>query len=107
MTQLPPELLEQVEEGLALLLRAHQPVNSLDSDDDHQPPRNRIQPAQERVRSGPRHGDPCPNCESSDQLRVLQTRRAPGGKRRRVQCLACGERFTTWQPDLPTPTPSP
>lgn len=105
MTQLPPELLERVEEGLALLLRAHQRLDPLDADDDHQPPR-RLQPLHERVQIGPRHDDPCPNCGSSERLRVLETRCAPGGKRRRIQCFACGERFTTWQPD-PSPTPSP
>ena len=110
MSPLPPEQLAQVEEGLALLLRGHQRLNPLDPDDEHEPLdpddehesfRALIQLAQERVKDGPRHGEPCPHCKSGDQLRVLETRRAPGGKRRRIQCLACGERFTTWQPDTP------
>lgn len=105
MSPLPPEQLAQVEEGLALLLRGHQRLNPLDPDDEPEPFRALIRPNQERVRAGPRHGEPCPHCGSGDQLRVLETRRAPGGKRRRNQCLACGERFTTWQPDPTTPSP--
>lgn len=103
MTRLSPEQLAQVEEGLALLLRSHQPLDHLDPDDEPELFRALIQLAQERVKDGPRHGEPCPHCRSSDQLRVLETRRAPGGKRRRIQCLACGERFTTWQPDTLSP----
>lgn len=103
MTDLSPQQLAQVEEGLALLLRGHQRLDPLDPDDEPEHHRVRIQPAQERVKDGPRHGDPCPACGSVDQLRMLETRRAPGGKRRRVLCLACYERFTTWQPDPLSP----
>jgi hypothetical protein len=103
MSPLPPEQLAQVEEGLALLLRGHQRLNPLDPDDEPEPFRALIWPNQERVRNGPRHGEPCPHCGFGEKLRVLRTRPSPGGKLRRVQCLACSERFTTWQPSTPSP----
>jgi hypothetical protein len=45
----------------------------------------------------------CPSCNAD--TRVLESRSKPDRIRRRRSCIACGQRFTTWEtwPDI-TPT---
>lgn len=42
----------------------------------------------------------CPFCSSNDS-RVIDTRDAEGGIRRRRECLGCGRRFTTYERVVP------
>ena len=45
----------------------------------------------------------CPFCQHNKSRVIDTTKEAPGGIRRRRECLKCGERFSTLEPILATP----
>lgn len=39
----------------------------------------------------------CPKCKETDRTRVIETAKVNGRVRRRRECPACDERFTTYE----------